>query len=55
MTFESLLITNRGKWGKMCHGVSLATPFSQLLLFQISPIFLLKDGGNTMFRLVLST
>ena len=40
-------IVGRGKWDKMCHGVSQATPFSQLLLFQaISPIFLLKDGGN---------
>ena len=29
----------RGKWGKMCHGVRLATPFSQLLLFQSRPFF----------------
>ena len=29
----------RGKWGKMCHGVSKATPFSQLLLFRSRPFF----------------
>ena len=29
----------RGKWGKMCHGVSRATPFSQLLLFQSRSFF----------------
>ena len=35
----------------MCHGISQSTPFSQLLpTVSMSPIFLLKDGGNTMFR-----
>ena len=30
---------SRGMWGKMCHGVSRANPFSQLLLFQSRTFF----------------